>query len=135
MHPEIIRLLASEHQAELERSAAWDSQLEQAAAPRPVRRPTVHTPRALRLDRVSDGAALERLAALCERSLPSGSRFVVSEVRGRVVAALPLQGGAPLADPLVSPGHLLPLLELGATQIRRADVRVFGWHRLLPHRA
>jgi hypothetical protein len=39
MHPEIVFLLASEHQAELSRSAAWASQVERAAAAHRDRRP------------------------------------------------------------------------------------------------
>jgi hypothetical protein len=39
MHPEVMLLLAHEHQAELARSAAWESQVERFAAPRPDRDP------------------------------------------------------------------------------------------------
>jgi hypothetical protein len=35
MHPEIMLLLAREHQAEVARSAAWASQVERVAAARP----------------------------------------------------------------------------------------------------
>ena len=35
MHPDVMLLLTHEHQAELARSAAWESQVEQAKAPRP----------------------------------------------------------------------------------------------------
>jgi hypothetical protein len=34
MHPEVMLLLAHEHQAELARAAAWESQVERATAPR-----------------------------------------------------------------------------------------------------
>ncbi len=39
MHPEVMSLLANEHQAELARSAAWESQVERARTPRPDRDP------------------------------------------------------------------------------------------------
>jgi hypothetical protein len=39
MHPEVMLLLAHEHQAELARSAAWESQVERATAPRADRDP------------------------------------------------------------------------------------------------
>jgi len=39
MHPDVMLLLAHEHQAELARSAAWESQVERAKAPRPDRDP------------------------------------------------------------------------------------------------
>ena len=34
MHPEVMMMLANEHQAELARSAAWESQVEQSRAAR-----------------------------------------------------------------------------------------------------
>jgi hypothetical protein len=39
MHPEVMSLLAHEHQAELARSAAWESQVERVAAARADRDP------------------------------------------------------------------------------------------------
>jgi hypothetical protein len=71
----------------------------------------------LRLCRVGDDSQLERLAALEGRPVPFG-RMVVADVRGRVVAALPLGGGHALADPFVRTAHLMPLLELRAAQLR-----------------
>jgi hypothetical protein len=65
---------------------------------------------------VHDDDALERLASLEGRPLQDGS-FVVAEVGGRLVAAAPLDGGFPLADPFAPTAHLLPLLRLRARQI------------------
>jgi hypothetical protein len=134
MHPDIHLRLASERMAALERAAA-DARLARSAG-RPVAKPRpddmAHV--TLRLDRVSDTVALEQLAALSECRLPPGP-FVVSEVDGRVVAAIPLPGGRPLADPFVATAHLLPLLELRAAQIRRVEVRPRLRRRLLPRRA
>ena len=76
-------------------------------------------PVALRLCSVHDDAALERLALLEGRPAPRG-RFVLAEVDGTVVAALPLDGGAPLADPFRPTAHLLPLLRLRAAQLEQA---------------
>jgi hypothetical protein len=70
----------------------------------------------LRLCTVHDDAALERLAALESRPIPTGS-FVVAEIGGKLVAAAPLDGGVPLADPFYATAHLLPLLRLRARQI------------------
>jgi len=64
MHPEVMLLLAHEHQAELARSAAWESQVERAAAPRPDREHADDARPAPRLDRASHGAALEPLFEL-----------------------------------------------------------------------
>jgi hypothetical protein len=70
----------------------------------------------LRLCTVHDESALEGLAALEGRSLPRGS-FVVAEVDGNLVAAAPLDGGQPLADPFHATTHVLHLLRLRVQQI------------------
>jgi hypothetical protein len=70
----------------------------------------------LRLCSVHDDEALERLAVLEGRPSPRG-RYVLAEVGGEVVAALPLDGGEPLSDPFRRTAHLLPLLRLRASQL------------------
>jgi hypothetical protein len=47
----------------------------------------------------------------------------VAEVSGSIVAALPLAGGKPLADPFRPTAHLLPLLRLRADQLTRTPGR------------
>jgi len=82
-----------------------------------------------RLCSVHDDDALDRLAVLEGRPAPQG-RFVVAEVGGTVVAALPLGRGAPLADPFRATAHLLPLLELRAAQLsseRSSSGRFPAW--------
>ena len=74
----------------------------------------------LRLCRVHDDEALTRLAQLEGRTLPAGS-FVVAELGGSIVAALPLGGGAPLADPFRPTAEIVPLLRLRAAQIANAQ--------------
>ena len=76
----------------------------------------------LRLCRASDDPALERLAALAERPLPFG-RLVVALVNGTLVAAIPIGGGCALRDPFAKTVHLLPLLELRASQLRQPEPR------------
>lgn len=127
MHPEIMRLIVNERMAQLHRDA-------KPRAPRPERPALDEASVALRLCRVDDDPALEDLAALAERPLPTG-RFVVGEVDGRIVAALPLTGGPPLADPFVRTEHLLPLLELRAAQVRGDRSRFRAVPRLRPRRA
>ena len=70
----------------------------------------------LRLGRVSDDLILEQLAELEGRELRDAFH-VVAEVHGEVVAALPLAGGEPLADPFRKTSHLLPLMRQYATTI------------------
>jgi hypothetical protein len=85
--------------------------------------PRVESPEIeLRLCRASDDPALERLAALAERPLPFG-RLVVALLDGSLVAALPLGGGCALRDPFAKTAHLLPLLELRASQLRQPEPR------------
>lgn len=130
MHPTIMWYLANQHLEDLRRDARRP-----VAPARPERRALDEEAVHLRLCRVSDDPQLERLAQLEGRPLPEG-RLVVAEARGRIVAALPLAGGRPLADPFARTQHLLPLLELRAEQVRGARRRrlhpVLG---LLPHRA
>jgi hypothetical protein len=85
----------------------------------------------LRVDRTGDGPRLHELAALDGRRLPDCG-FVVAEVDGRIVAALPLDGDAPLADPFVETAHLVPLLEVRAMHLRRADRSRRPAPRLVP---
>jgi hypothetical protein len=98
---------------------------------RPV--PPPDEPVALRLCSVHDDPALERLGVLEGRSVPNG-RFVLAEVNGIVVAALPLAGGEPFADPFRPTAHLLPLLRLRASQLEQATgtrgwLGVLSFHR------
>lgn len=81
------------------------------------RRPTLadRDPVVIRLDRVQDEDGLARLAVLNGEPMPMGDH-VVAEVRGTIVAALPLDGGRPLCD-WIAAAHLIPLLELRAAQI------------------
>ena len=92
----------------------------------------------IRLARPQDGEALVRLAQLEGRSRPEGT-YVLAEIDGSVVAALPLAGGAPLGDPFRRTAHLVPLLELRAKQLtsaprRRKPVALLGairaWSRV-----
>ena len=81
------------------------------------RRPTLadRDPVVIRLDRVQDEDGLARLAVLNGEPMPMGDH-VVAEVRGTIVAALPLDGGPALCD-WIAAAHLIPLLELRAAQI------------------
>jgi hypothetical protein len=94
----------------------WE--LEQSLRARETRRrPTLadRDPVVIRLDRVQDEEGLSRLAVLNGEPQPIGDH-VVAEVRGTIVAALPLDGGRALCD-WIAAAHLVPLLELRAAQI------------------
>jgi len=77
-------------------------------------------PLLIRLCRSTDDPALDALAALEGRATPSG-RLVIAEVAGSIVAAVPLDGGAAIADPFVRTAHLLPLLAQRAAQVRQHE--------------
>lgn len=114
MHPQFRIDLLQARRRELELAARRSHLLEHGAPPAAV----ADEPVALRLCTVHDDPALERLARLEGRPLPQG-RFLVAEVAGELVAALPLRGGPPLADPFRATAHLLPLLRLRARQLDR----------------
>jgi hypothetical protein len=65
-----------------------------------------------------DSEAVRLLAALEGVSMPRG-RVLVAQLGDDVVAALPLEGGGPLADPFRPSAHLVELLQLRARQLRR----------------
>jgi hypothetical protein len=94
-----------------------------------------HSLVSLRLDRAGDIWRLRELALLEGRRLSDG-QYVVADVDGSILAAVPLTGGAALADPFVSTAHLVPLLELRAAQIRNIELEPPHGRRLLrPRRA
>jgi hypothetical protein len=73
-----------------------------------------------------DSDAVRLLAALEGVSMPRG-RVLVAQVGNDVVAALPLEGGGPLADPFRPSAHFVELLQLRARQLRRdGDQRARG---------
>ena len=128
MHPELLQLMIDDQRRELERrsrSGALRRRSPETAEPAGQAAVVV-----LRLCSVHDDAALDRLAELEGKPLPSG-RHVIAEVDGTVVAALPLGQGSVLADPFARTEHLIPLLELRARQIAPETRRrgPAGWGR------
>lgn len=65
----------------------------------------------------ADHAAIERLAELDSASPPRGS-VLVAEADSRMLAALPLGSGRPIADPFEPTAEAVALLELRAAQLR-----------------
>ena len=72
----------------------------------------------VRLADYSDARELLRLAALDSAQLPDGA-LVVAESDGKLMAALPLDGGTPIADPFLRTAAVVQMLELRAAQLRR----------------
>jgi hypothetical protein len=71
----------------------------------------------IRRSHARDREALERLAQLDSRHLADG-QLLVAEVAGELRAALPLSGGAAIADPFRPTAPLVSLLQMRAQQIR-----------------
>lgn len=90
----------------------------------------------IRLATEADAPALSELAQLDAGPVPTGPTLLVA-LEGRIVAALPLDGGVPIADPFLPTAELLRVLELRAAQLRIATRRPrrHGLRRLLPRLA
>jgi hypothetical protein len=73
----------------------------------------------------ADRSELERLAALDSARPPTGPTLV-AEVDSRMLAALPLGSGRPIADPFEPTAAVVALLELRAAQMAAAPERR-GW--------
>ena len=71
----------------------------------------------IREAQADDRAAIRRLADLDGGRMPS-KRMLVGELDGEVVAAVPIAGGAAVADPFRSTSALVSLLGLRAAQFR-----------------
>jgi hypothetical protein len=68
----------------------------------------------------SDRSDLVRLAALDSGSPPRGPALV-AEADSRMLAALPLGSGRPIADPFEPTAAAVALLQLRAEQLRKAE--------------
>ena len=67
-----------------------------------------------------DAGALARLAALDSASPPRGPALV-AEADSRMLAALPIGSGRPIADPFEPTAELVALLELRRSQMETAE--------------
>jgi hypothetical protein len=72
----------------------------------------------LRYSSAADENRLRRLAELDSAEPPAGAALI-AEIDGRIRAALPLDGSAPIADPFHRGAELIELLRLRASQLRR----------------
>ena len=83
----------------------------------------------MRLAGPNDDAALRRLAAIDSKPVPAGD-VLIAEVDAGIVAAVPVDGGAAVADPFTPTAHLVALLRSRAgqlaTPLRRSPRRAFG---------
>ena len=89
------------------------------ARPQTSRRRVDAAPVTIRHAAAGDMKALERLAALDSRRVPSGELFV-AEVGGRLLAATSIDTGAVIADPFEHTAALVELLQIQASAVRPA---------------
>jgi hypothetical protein len=85
----------------------------------------------IRASTPQDAAALHELAAL-DSARPLVGRVLVAEVNDVIQAALPLDGGTPIADPFKQSGHLVEMLRTHARALgeRPPVSRWWGDHGL-----
>jgi hypothetical protein len=74
----------------------------------------------VRVATAQDARALDRLAQLDSARPPAGPTLV-AEVDAELVAAVPILGGRPVADPFRPTAQLVTLLELRAAHLTGAD--------------
>jgi hypothetical protein len=79
---------------------------------------------------VGDEAALARLAELDSAKAPAGPALV-AEADARILAALPLGSGRPIADPFVPTAELVALLQLRAEQLDHDENERRGFRGLV----
>jgi hypothetical protein len=78
----------------------------------------------------SDQVELGRLAALDSAKPPRGPALI-AEADSRMLAALPLGSGRPIADPFEPTAEVVALLHLRAEQLRRSESESRGLGRRL----
>jgi hypothetical protein len=111
--------VASEHRADLLRTAAHGHLASLAAASGPKDEPQV----TLRLADASDASAVHRLEALDE-SAPLAGRILLAVRDDEVVAALSLTDGQVAANPFVPTADAVALLRLRAAHLGQPEGRV-----------
>src|ERR671924_2215084 len=84
------------------------------------RRPIVMHNVTVRPSQPADESGLARLAAL-DSARPLRGPALVAMADERILAALPLGSGRPIADPFEPTAELVALLELRRAQMERAD--------------
>jgi hypothetical protein len=103
----LLHLMAGQ-ELEARRTGARGRPLDQSSSP--VTRVT------LRYSSAADAKRLRQLAGLDSAAVPSGCTLV-AEVDGRLRAALPLDGSAPIADRAHGGADFLELLRVRASQL------------------
>jgi hypothetical protein len=119
----LLRPLSQTRVADARRDLRQHSEARGGPAPRTIlERISADAPLTIRHANATDLPALERLAALDSRRIPTGELFV-AEAEGRLVAATSIDTGAVIADPFEHTASIVDLLRVHANGVRPAAPR------------
>jgi hypothetical protein len=119
----LLRTLSETRVAEARRDVRQHAEARGGPAPRStLNRVSKDAPLTIRHATAADFPALERLAALDSRRIPTGELFV-AEAEGRLLAATSLDTGAIVADPFEHTASIVELLRAHAGGVRPAAPR------------
>jgi hypothetical protein len=110
----LLRTLSETRLAEARRDVRQHAEARGGPAPRStLNRVSKDAPLTIRHATAADFPALERLAALDSRRIPTGELFV-AEAEGRLLAATSLDTGAIVADPFEHTASIVEVLRVHA---------------------
>jgi hypothetical protein len=114
----LLRTLSETRVAEARRDVRQHAEARGGPAPRStLNRVSKDAPLTIRHATAADFPALERLAALDSRRIPTGELFV-AEAEGRLLAATSLDTGAIVADPFEHTASIVEVLRVHASAVR-----------------
>jgi len=113
----LLRTLSQTRVSDARRDVRRHPEARGGPAPRGLKRVSQDAPLTIRHASAADFPALERLAALDSRRIPSGELFV-AEAEGRLLAATSLDTGAVIADPFERTASVVELLRVHANMVR-----------------
>jgi hypothetical protein len=119
----LLRTLSETRVADARRDVRQHAEARGGPAPRgTLNRVSEDAPLTIRHATAADFPALERLAALDSRRIPTGELFV-AEAEGRLLAATSLDTGAIVADPFEHTATVVEVLRVHASAVRPAAPR------------
>jgi hypothetical protein len=119
----LLRTLSETRVDDARRDVRQHAEARGGPAPRStLTRVAEDAPLTIRHATAADFPALERLAALDSRRIPTGELFV-AEAEGRLLAATSLDTGAIVADPFEHTASIVEVLRVHASAVRPAAPR------------
>ena len=119
----LLRTLSETRVTDARRDLRQHVEVRGGPAPRSIRgRVDKDAPLTIRHATAADFPALERLAALDSRRIPTGELFV-AEAEGRLLAATSVDTGAVIADPFEHTAAIVEVLRVQTSAVRPAAPR------------